>query len=301
MTPVRAALRLVPPAYRRRLRAALRPGPAPLQGHYAIPLPEPVGYCYIRKNACSAFKRLIVATSPHAPRADDARLSFFDRHHRLDWEGAEACARRVFVIRDPLERIASGYLNQVVMRLDEPYPVLADSVAAVAGRARAELSFADFVERYLGSEDFARVDVHFAPQVAHLAPLAYTHVLHAPSLAADAAQVFGPELAAAHFARPVNPSADLSTAALPRAWAIPAGELRRRLDAEGRLPRKADLLAGPPAARLAAIYAADLALYARYLAARAADPGRPPALDMRGHDFAAHYSHNPGPAPRGRR
>jgi hypothetical protein len=35
-----------------------------------------------------------------------------------------------------------------------------------------------------------------------------------------------------------------------------------------------------------------MALFARYMSARAAEPARAPALDMRGHDFSAHFSLN---------
>ena len=178
-----------------------------------------------------------------------------------------------------------------------PYPELEDSVRALTGHSRAELSFADFVERYLGSEDFARINVHFTPQVAHLAPIRYTAVLHDRSLAADAVHVFGAPLAERYFQEPVNAWLQIARHRDPDAAAAPAGELRRRLDATGSLPDRADLLTPPLAARLARIYAADLALFARYEAARAVDPDRPPALDMAGHDFTAHYALNPR-APR---
>ncbi len=287
-----SVLNIIPSRYRPRVRDMVKGLRNELSGHYAIPLAAPVAYCYIRKNACSAFRRMIIEHSLHPKRDDERPVFYMDRCHRLGYGDLDACAHAIFVIRDPYERIVSGYLQQVVSRLDEPYPVLAQSVREIAGRDRAGLSFADFVELYLGAGDFSRIDVHFMPQVAHLAPIRYSDVLWDRHLAEDAAQVFGPALAEEYFRRPVNAMAHLARHADPDAWKTPAGELHRRFTASGALPARDDLLTPALRERLAAIYAADLALFERYLSARAADPSRAPALDMRDHDFSAHFSLN---------
>jgi hypothetical protein len=235
---------------------------------------------------------MILEHSPHPKRKDERPVFYMDRCHRLGYGDIAGCAHVIFVIRDPFERAVSGYLQQIVSRLDEPYPVLEDGVRGLTGRTRAELSFADFVEFYLGTEDFSRIDVHFMPQVAHLAPIRYSDVLLDKSLAEDAAQVFGLALAEQYFRRPVNAMAHLARQDDPDAWKTPAGELHRRFRASGALPARGDLLTPALRERLAGIYAADLALFTRYMSARAADPSRAPALDMRGHDFSAHFSLN---------
>jgi hypothetical protein len=188
-------LNIIPSRYRPRVREMVKGLRNELSGHYAIPLATPVAYCYIRKNACSAFRRMILEHSPHPKRKDERPVFYMDRCHRLGYGDIAGCAHVIFVIRDPFERAVSGYLQQIVSRLDEPYPVLEDGVRGLTGRTRAELSFADFVEFYLGTEDFSRIDVHFMPQVAHLAPIRYSDVLLDKRLAEDAAQVFGPALA----------------------------------------------------------------------------------------------------------
>jgi hypothetical protein len=284
-------LKILPKPYRWAVRRQVRRLTNPLHGHLAIETAPRVGYCYIRKNACSVFTRLILDHAPGPRPEGEKAIRYMSRHHRLDYADLAGCAHVIFVIRDPFERILSGFVQQLVNRALGPYPELEDSVRTITGRGRAELSFADFVERYLGSEDFARINVHFTPQVAHLAPIRYTAVLHDRTLAADAAHVFGPAIAGRYFGRPVNAWSQVARHRDPDAAAIPAGELRRRLDATGALPDRADLLTPPLAARLAAIYAADLALFARYRALR--DSDRPPALDMTGHDFSAHYALNP--------
>jgi hypothetical protein len=287
-------LKILPKPYRWAVRRQIRRLTRPLHGHLAIGDSPRVGYCYIRKNACSVFTRMILDQVPGPRPEGENALRFISRHHRLDYDDLAACAHVIFVIRDPFERLVSGFVQQVLNRSLGPYPELEDSVRALTGRTRAELSFADFVEDYLGSGDFARINVHFTPQVAHLAPICYTTVLHDKTLAADAAQVFGAATAERYFRRPVNAMGQIARHRDPDAWSTPAGELRRRLDVTGSLPDRADLLTPPLAARLAEIYAADLALYERYTRARAAEPERPPALDMTGHDFTAHYALNRG-------
>jgi len=291
---MKSALTL-PRKYARSLGRILRPQNR-LEGHYVFDLDDgPIGYCYIRKNACSVFKRLIAGTSPHRPQGR-ITLQFLNRCHRLDYDQVPACRHVVFVIRDPLERIVSGYLNQVVMRLHQPYPVLAESIQAVTGRSRGELSFKDFIDRYLETRDFSRINVHYLPQVAHLAPLRYT-VLEDKTLASDAAQVFGPAIAAEYFARPINASSAIAVRHEPEAWSLPAAELRRRLDETASMPRKADLLTPETIAQLGAIYRDDVALFARYRALRAADPAKVPTLDLRDPDFSVHFG---GKIPRPR-
>ena len=59
-------VKLLPTRYRRMVRRTVKKLRGDLQYHYMLPLSPPVGYCYIRKNACSAFTRLIRSTSPQA-------------------------------------------------------------------------------------------------------------------------------------------------------------------------------------------------------------------------------------------
>ena len=285
-------LKILSKPYRWAVRKQIRRFNRPLHGHLAIGTSPRVGYCYIRKNACSVFTRMILDQSPGPRPEGENALRFISRHHRLDYRDLASCAHVIFVIRDPFERVVSGFVQQVLNRALGPHPELEDSVRALTGRTRAELSFADFVESYLGSGDFARVNVHFTPQVAHLAPIRYTAVLHDRTLAADAAHVFGPDVAERYFRKPMNAMGQIARHRDPDAWKTPAGELRRRLEATGSLPDRADLLTPPLMARLSEIYAADLTLYDRYRRAREADPDRPPALDMTGHDFTAHYALN---------
>lgn len=286
-------LNILPEPYRWTVRKRVQRLTKPLRGHYAMGTDPQVGYCYIRKNACSVFTRIIVDNAPEPLGAGEKAFALMERACRLRYRDLPGCSRMIFVIREPMERIVSGFVQQVVNRALGPYVELDESVQALTGRSRAELSFADFVTRYLGSEDFARINVHFTPQISHLAPILYTDVLEIRSLAADAMQVFGPATAARYFHEPVNAMSQIARHRDPEAWRTPAGELRRRLDATGSLPERADLLAPPLRERLAEIYAGDVALFARYRELRAADPDRPPALDMRAHDFTAHHALNP--------
>src|SRR5688500_14430029 len=129
-----SVLSILPKPYRWAFRRQVRRLKSPLLGHLAIETTPRVGYCYIRKNACSVFTRLILDLTPGKGEKD---IRFLSRHHRLDYDDLAECAHVVFVIRDPFERLVSGFVQQVVNRALGPYPELEESVRALTGRPRA--------------------------------------------------------------------------------------------------------------------------------------------------------------------
>jgi hypothetical protein len=125
-----------------------------------------IAYTYIPKNACTSFKR----TFGHAQGwlADDAPN---DHGMRLDhWlTGIAVYPRseeRIVVIRDPFDRILSGYLNRFLMRDDAVSQHamstgLADRVRP--GATPLDVRFSDFVE-YLACTPDHRLNEHWRPQ-----------------------------------------------------------------------------------------------------------------------------------------
>ncbi|WP_416274518.1 sulfotransferase family 2 domain-containing protein [Lamprobacter sp.] len=78
-----------------------------------------MAYCYIRKNASTAFKRLILDLSPHRSAIDQSksRIQFMGLYHRESRiDALESCDYRIFVYRDVLERIASLFANKFKVR-----------------------------------------------------------------------------------------------------------------------------------------------------------------------------------------
>ena len=174
------------------------------------------------------------------------------------------CAHVVFVIRDPFERLVSGFVQQVLNRALGPYPELEDSVRALTGRPRAELSFADFVGRYLGSEASTASTCISRRRSRTWRRSAIRRCCTTGASPRTPPSSSARRIAERYFRKPVNAwsrSPATATRTPPRR---PAGELRRRLEATGSLPDRGDLMTPPLADRLARIYAADLALFARY-------------------------------------
>lgn len=241
-----------------------------------------VCYVYIRKNACSAFKQLIVAGLPD-PERSDRRLEMrrIIQLRGADRKGALNAEKRIFVIRDPLERVASGFLSQVVLKLGTPYPEMYDGIEAATGQARHEVTFESFVDRYLCGRDWKDINPHFLPMRNHLSDIVYTDVLHDRTLREDVGLVLGEEAAERHFARPVYSTSRFPTWNEEGMDRLTTGRIAAVMAENRRLPGKEALLGPALRERLLERYAMDVRLYADYLSARQANGDRPPAMDMR--------------------
>lgn len=224
---------------------------------------ETLVFCYIRKNASSAFKALAIELSPARARLGDyaSGYDFLRARHRA--ASLTAATRAVLAVRDPVERLVSTFRNKFVQRIGAAG--IFASYRDVAGAEPEAARFEDFVLRYLLAPG-ARLDPHVAPQVAHLLPARYTEATPLAGLHDVMAGIVGPELAARHFAAPVNatrtfdgaPGAEVGMET--RAWIRPSGELHAAFLRDGRLPAPAALLAPHLVEAAAAFYAADAAL-----------------------------------------
>lgn len=107
-----------------------------------------IGYTYIPKNACTSFKRTFGeaqgwlqadAASAHAMKTS-WWLSGLLHHHSVN--------ERIVVLRDPWDRLLSGYQNRFLMRHDDVSQHAMDTgLAGLAGKgsARNEISFELFL------------------------------------------------------------------------------------------------------------------------------------------------------------
>lgn len=182
--------------------------------HYRIRIGEiELAYLYIRKNACSAWKRLFIQESPARARRPeyDSAMAFMQREHRV--RSVRELARvpnRVVVLRDPIERVVSGFTNQLIMRLGERSKPIGN-VETKCGKRVGELTFAEFVNEYILATRDHEINPHFLRQSAHLAPVEYTHMWLLDDLETSAARLLGAELSEKYFGRPRN-----ATASYPR-------------------------------------------------------------------------------------
>ena len=68
-----------------------------------------ISYTYIRKNACSAFKRLFAGETHHDFSSYSTALkAMINLHLENDIRRIESSDFRVFVYRDPVERVLSA-------------------------------------------------------------------------------------------------------------------------------------------------------------------------------------------------
>lgn len=202
----------------RRLAAAVRGRPLPLCGdspHFWFECAnQRYVYAYIYKNACTAFKNFIVATSPFldGPVEQDKKINFLLKHHHvrgiLDVRHSDV---NIFVYRDPVERIASLYKNKFICR--NGHADLFSNIRALTGDTPESYSIADFVQRYVAVYLFSRtkklrprVDHHILGQRQCLAPIRYHAAIELGTLPKMATELFGDEIASRFFLQRTNAS-----------------------------------------------------------------------------------------------
>lgn len=160
-------------------------------------------YVYIYKNACSVFKKII---KDYAVCLDKEKLSDIEimRTRRVSLGEAEAAKIRLFVVRDPIERVVSGFLNQVMSKFDRSYPEMFDGIARAAGKPLCDITFRDFVTKYLGGEQWRDVNAHFSPVSSMLGPLYYDAVIDMDDLRDASSILFGDVISDKYFSRKIN-------------------------------------------------------------------------------------------------
>lgn len=232
-------------------------------------------YCYIRKNACSSFKRLIVMRSKHRERLSEfpSRLQFMRQFHAVREIDAAAFDHSILILRDPLERVVSVWKNKFVQR--NGHEDIFASYARVTGQDPETATFADFMTRYLG-RPFADLDVHLRPQSQDLAPMVYSDALLLKNLHAHMTGLLGAHIADRFFLKPVNSSAGPVDPDPTEAWTRSAAELHAAFRDRGTLPATARFASPPFAAQVAELYADDYRIF-RAVAAAAPAPAPSPA------------------------
>lgn len=166
-------------------------------------------YTYIRKNACSAFKKMLLtrAKSLWMSRifgglrkypGDDLRgirsFKFYPGKAARDFD------HLIFVYRDPFERIVSLYLNKFVE--NNGAGDIRKSFESACFESADEATFEDFLN-YL-SGPFEVLDPHCYPQKAHLLDVAYTCPININCLFSEIRKILGDDLSSKFFLAPVN-------------------------------------------------------------------------------------------------
>jgi hypothetical protein len=266
-----------------RKKGASRRQGKPVRSHFGITVGGvSIAYCYIRKNACSAWKRLFIeeATAPF-DRSEGREIAFMAAHHGLRTiPEIDRHEHRVVVVRDPVERYVSAFVSLMIAHTPPPTRSLRKRGSKAFGMPVEEASFELFLEHQMpvAGGRRGRLDKHFWPQAWHLAPVTYTDVIDIERLAPAMRAMLGDALGARYFDRPVNATAIAPTYHDPEAPMLPANVLHARYRETGQLPDKASFLGEGRDAIIRAAYAEDDALYRACKAHDAANPTVPMTL-----------------------
>nr|WP_283254962.1 sulfotransferase family 2 domain-containing protein [Marivita sp. GX14005] len=230
------------------------------RNHFALEIEgRRIGYCYIRKNACSSFKKLFLDHSPHRSRIqqNERPIDFIRRFHRLPVEELFRCDDLIFVYRDPVARVLSMFRNKFIAR-NGATDILA-GFRRITGRDPERASFQSFVEAYLG-QDPGYLDRHVQPQRMHLQRVVYTHAIPIDGLHGAMSALLGAPLADRYFLKPVNRTSNATLVHLPGGAVRPVREWQNLFDLRAEMPDDASLLSDALVARLRRIYAMDYAM-----------------------------------------
>lgn len=206
------------------------------KGHFAFEANgRRFAYAYIRKNACSAFKDLICETSNQADFSEykGSQLEFMGQHHKIrSVDVLEQCDTRIFVYRDPFERVISVFVNKFVSQTGNA--AIFQNYQEVTGQDPRLATFESFLRDYC--RHFRDRDVHVERQSVHLLPIVYNAALSLSSLHTGMTSLIGLTLADRYFAHKVNSSSygsdtsDMSS--------LTARQLHKRYKETRELPSK---------------------------------------------------------------
>jgi len=188
-------------------------------------------YAYIRKNACTAFKRYLVDRAPATPSQEGkAEILILKHYYTADFHRDFSTAdRTVFVHRDPIDRAVSLYKNKFIEQ--QGAVDIHRDYEQVVGASASEATFEQFVLRYLP----AARDPHARTQRSHLHPAVYSDAVPMESLYDCMRELLTPAIADNYFAKPINASGGC-TREIADAAAIGAHELRTDLKETGCCP-----------------------------------------------------------------
>jgi len=231
------------------------------KNHFVVDLPSlRLGYCYIRKNACTSFKNMFMEMAPKAMerQTDQRPIDFMRQNMRLRRKDIATCDRLIFVYRDPIERVVSLYKNKFIVRNGNTN--IFGTYEKLTGSRPEKASFQTFVTDYF-KNDFSLLDRHVLPQQHHLYHSYYTDAVPMEQLHSRMRGAIGEELADKYFLYRSNASTTTETS-------IDFGDVSRTSSAElfdsysksGALPDNTQLLTKKLERELKIIFKDDIKL-----------------------------------------
>lgn len=218
-----------------------------------------MAYCYIRKNACTVFKKFFLERSATPIQPPETDLAFMLRAHRAKPEDVAAAEYRICVLRDPVKRCASLFKNKFIQRNGNVG--VFKNYREVTGEAPELATFDDFIEKYLAT-GLNLLDPHTRTQKSHLLPIEYNHAFLMQDVYQGMVPIIGETLAGQYFAKPKN-SSDGETRYDSPVGDQPSTVLRRIFLEEQKSPSDAALLSPERVKKIEALYKDDIELIQR--------------------------------------
>lgn len=215
-----------------------------------------IGYCYIRKNACSSFKRLFLDMGEKAYRKEEwpRKIDYMIANQMMRSANAPDCDRIIFVYRDPVERIISLFKNKFIQR--KGHEDIFRNYRDLTGVAPEQATFRHFVLDYL-RPNFRSLDLHLLPQSWHLKRHFYTDAIPMGNLHARMIEIVGREIADRYFSKPTNTTQQSRAVDMTNCIETPANKLAAVYESSVAMPANNSFLDPEIRTRLEALYADD--------------------------------------------
>jgi hypothetical protein len=152
-----------------------------MKRHYIAVQKHRIIYCPIEKNACTYFKRLLLEQSEVAQEYRESGLeshTFINQRQKLLLSDLrqlrDETYLRFVIVREPIERVVSAYLNKFVLNQNFRWAIdAAEKYAAIDPSFQEidqSLSFRQFVQMLAAYPD-DQLDLHWRPQSAFFDPV----------------------------------------------------------------------------------------------------------------------------------
>ncbi|MES3675212.1 glycosyltransferase [Halomonas elongata] len=225
-------------------------------------------YTYIRKNASTSFKKLFKLMHPGLCPGKEPSLSCMAKYAQVNDLTPEEIDRsfenKVFVYRDPVERVFSVYKNKLIQQ--DGAEDLLEKLSKASGRDPGLFTFCDFVNDYvalLETERWKEVDAHLYPQVWHLLPITYNMAIPMEHVHREMLKVLPKDICDKAFEVPSNRTDSGSVRLESCDTDSPAIYFQKKYIRENALPKLEQVITPEVEARIKEIYCEDYLMLSR--------------------------------------
>lgn len=214
-------------------------------------------YTYIRNNACSSFKNFFRWGSEYELGRGKETLREMGRYHLVrDYKVAESADYRIFVYRDPVERMVSLYKNKFIQ--GSGAEGMHRDYYALTGERAEDASFLDFITKYVsnvGREE--KLNPHVLPQSWHLMPICYNAAIHIKKLGEEMKFLVGENASKEIFSSPYNSTSIKKNVFFGGGEGIKAYRYKEYLKTDGVYPSLESLVTEKIRRKIVEVYSDD--------------------------------------------